>query len=176
MIHEKFKQQETTTFVLRDSSGSTIPLWNSWFSKLRIPYITGRYVKQRTNKNTITNVGHAAANGRISNLGSYSPFVNLALGIGTQGSPNTATALASEITTNGGGRSAATATQITTTLTNDTTSLVHTWTFTGNLAITEEGIFDSATASTGNMMAYQSFSVINVSSGNTLQITHTYQT
>lgn len=126
--------------------------------------------------NTITNVGHAAANGRISNQGSYNPFINIAIGIGTQGSPATSTALASESTTSGAARGAATASQTTTTVTNDTTSLVKTFTFTGSLAITEEGIFDSATASSGTMLAYQSFSAINVISGDTLQITHTYKT
>jgi hypothetical protein len=126
--------------------------------------------------NTITNVGHAAANGRMSNQGSYSPFVNLAIGVGTQGSPSTSTALASESTTNGAQRGAATATQTTTSVTNDTTQLVKTWTFTGSFAITEEGIFDSASASSGSMLAYQSFSAINVISGDTLQVTHTYKT
>lgn len=126
--------------------------------------------------NTITNVGHAAANGRISNQGSYSPFVNIAIGIGTQGTPATSTALASESTTVGAARGAATATQTTTTLTNDTTQLVKTFTFSGSLTITEEGIFDSATASSGSMLAYQSFSAINVINLDTLQITHTYKT
>lgn len=136
----------------------------------------GKIIAYREAHNTITNVGHAAANGRISNIGSYSPFVNIAIGIGTQGTPATSTALASESTTVGAARGAATATQITTTVTNDTTQLVKTFTFTGGLAITEEGIFDSATASSGTMLAYQSFSAINVISGDTLQVTHTYKT
>lgn len=136
----------------------------------------GKVIERRESHNTITNVGHAAANGRMSNQGSYSPFVNIAIGIGTQGTPATSTALASETTTSGGGRGSATATQITTTVTNDTTQLVKTFTFSGTLAITEEGIFDSAVASSGTMLAYQSFSAINVISGDTLQVTHTYKT
>lgn len=136
----------------------------------------GKIIERRESHNTITNVGHAAANGRMSNQGSYSPFVNIAIGIGTQGTPATSTALASETTTSGGGRGSATATQITTTVTNDTTQLVKTFTFSGTLAITEEGIFDSAVASSGTMLAYQSFSAINVISGDTLQVTHTYKT
>jgi hypothetical protein len=145
--------------------------WNTEILHFR----NGKLLSLRLNHNTITNIGHAAANGRISNQGSYSSFVNLAIGIGTQGSPATSTALASEITTNGGARSAATASQITTTVTNDTTQLVHTWTFTGSFAVTEEGIFDNATSG-GNMLAYQSFSAINVVSADTLQVTHTYKT
>lgn len=154
--HEKVKLREVTTEFLLIRNG--------------------QIVLRRSLRNTITNVGHAAANGRMSNQGSYSPFVNIALGVGTQGSPTTATALASESTTNGGGRSAATASQVTTSVTNDTTQLVHTWTFSGSLALTEEGIFDSASASSGSMLAYQSFSVINVVNGDSLQITHKYQT
>lgn len=177
MKHEKLQQIDTTEIVYRDGHGVVVPLWDSWIlPKVRIPFITGRYVSRLTTRNTITNVGHAAGNGRMSNQGGYSPFVNLALGTGTQGSPATSTALAAEITTLGGGRSAASASQVTTTVTNDTTSLAHTWTFSGNLAITEEGIFDSATASTGSMLAYQSFSVINVINGSTLTFTHKYQT
>lgn len=125
--------------------------------------------------NTITNVGHAAGNGAMSGQGGYSAFTAIAIGIGTQGTPATATALASEITTNGGARAGATASQITTTVTNDTTSLVHTWTFTGSFAVTEEGIFDNATSG-GHMLAYQTFAAINVVNTGTLKITHTYQT
>lgn len=136
----------------------------------------GEIINVVYNSNSITNVGHAAGNGRISNQGSYSPFVNLAIGIGTQGTPATSTALASESTTSGAQRGAATATQVTTTVTNDTTQLVKTFTFTGTFAVTEEGIFDSAVASSGSMLAYQSFAAINVVSGDTLQITHKYST
>lgn len=145
----------TTEITVRDANGN-----------LKYPVIR--------HNNTITNVGHAAANGRISNQGSYSPFVNLAIGTGTQATPATSTALATEITTNGGARGAATATQVTTSVTNDTTQLVKTWTFTGSFAITEEGIFDNA-SSGGNMLAYQSFSAINVVSGDQLTVTHKVQ-
>lgn len=98
--------------------------------------------------NLITNVGHAAANGRMSNQGSYSPFVNLAIGLGTSSAVATDQALGQEITSGGGQRAAATATQVTTSVANDTTQLVHTWTFTTSFAVTEEGIFDSATGAT----------------------------
>ena len=177
MKHERIKTIETTEITLKDSQGRRLPLWQPWFnSTVRIPYVTGRYTVRLKLKNTITNVGHAAANGRMSNQGAYSPFVNIALGVGTQATPATSTALASESTTLGGGRGAAAATQTTTTVTNDTTTLIKTFTFSGNLALTEEGIFDSAVASSGSMLAYQSFAVINVTNGLTLTVTHTYQT
>lgn len=144
--------------------------WNTEFLHFRAGKLIGRYLKH----NTITNVGHAAANGRISNQGGYNAFTYLAIGTGTQGSPATSTTLATEITTNGGARANATASQTTTTVTNDTTSLTYTWTFTGSFAVTEEGIFDAV--SSGNMLAYQSFGAINVVNGDTLQVTHTYKT
>lgn len=96
--------------------------------------------------NIITNVGHAGANGRMSNQGSYNPFVNLALGTGTNSVGATDQALFTEATGSGAGRAAGTASQVTTSVTNDTTQLVHTWNFTGSFAITEEGIFDGTTA------------------------------
>ena len=181
-----YRIRGTTEISLRDSSGRLKPLWSEnalgRLARRRLGIdlqsnrLFGHWVDSLSRPNTITNVGHAAGNGRISNQGSYNAMVNLALGTGTQGSPTTSTALAAEITTNGGGRSAATASQVTTTVTNDTTQLVHTWTFTGTLAITEEGIFDSSTANSGNMMAYQSFSAINVVNTDQLTVTHKYQT
>lgn len=152
--HEVVKLREVTTyFTIRDSLGCI--------------------VETRKLKNTITNVGHAVANGLMSNQGSYGFATFLAIGIGTQSAAG-ATALNSEITTAGGARANGTASQVTTTVTNDTTSLTHTWTFTGGFAITEEGILTATSA--GSLLAYQTFAAINVVNGNTLQVTHTYQT
>ncbi len=115
---------------------------------LRCP-LTGTWGDSRVTHNLITNVGHAAANGRISNQGGYSAFVNLCIGIGAAAAAATDQALSQEIITNGLARSAATATQTTTTVTNDTTQLVKTWTAnTAAYALVEEGIVDSATAPT----------------------------
>jgi hypothetical protein len=90
------------------------------------------------------------------------------MGIGT-GTP-TATALQSEISSGGGSRAAVTPASATTTATDDTIRSVKTFTFTGSFAITEEGLFNAA--SSGTMPCSRSFSVINVSSGDSLQITH----
>ncbi len=173
-----------TEFRLFDASGRQKPLWQEnrlgkllrlAGLELRLPSLTGSYELVMTNHNLITNVGHAAANARMSGQGAYSTFVNLAIGTGTTAAAATDTALLTEITTGGGSRGAATATQTTTTVTNDTTQLVKSWTFTASFAITEEGIFDNA-SSGGNMLAHQVFSAINVLSGDSLQITHKYST
>lgn len=183
---EKYRFHGHVEYVLRNATGRVKPLWqeNRLGRWLRLTFgwdvkgfgAFGKRVPCLSIPNTITNVGHAAANGKMSNQGGYGTFTALAIGTGTQGSPATATALSAEITTNGGGRGAAgTITQVTTTVANDTTSLVKAWTFTGSLAITEEGIFDNA-SSGGNMMAYQSFSAINVVNTDQLTVTHKYQT
>ena len=65
---------------------------------------------------------------------------------------------------------------MTATIADDTTQPMTTWwTFSGSFAITEECIIDSATSG-GNMMAYQSFSAVNVVSTDQLTVTHKYQT
>ncbi len=259
---EKINLHEVTTeFVLRDKNGKIKPLWNETFIgrflrnqfnvRSRVPFLTGYYASVLRTHNLITNVGHAGANGRMSNQGSYNPFINLAIGTGALSASATDQALEIEATGNGSNRVAATASQVTTTVTNDTTQLVHTWTFTASFAITEEGIFDGVTAPTqttttqsrintdtsvtvtsgtgftnndflqweqeivqvtvgggsgtfstivraqkgtsavshasgttlnditangNNLLAHQVFSVVNVSSGDSLQCTHTYKT
>jgi hypothetical protein len=92
----------------------------------------------------------------------------IAVGVGTPG----ATTLGSESSTNGGARRGGadvTGTRTTTTTSNDTAQFVTTFTFTGELALTEAGLFNAAEA--GDMLASQSFSAVNVVSGDTLKIT-----
>lgn len=152
--------------------GTPKSMYSPFVTKLRRALGLDVYVLKT--HNLITNVGHAAANGRMSNQGGYSPFTNIAIGIGTTAVAVTDTALQSEITTNGGARGAATTTQVTTSVTNDTTQLVKTFTFTGSFAVTEEGILDNA-VSGGSLLARQVFSAINVVSGDQIQFTHKYQ-
>jgi hypothetical protein len=177
-------KEHNTAIQLFDKDGNVKLLWNEnslgkYFRKhgyeIRVPILTGLYGDFMLTHNLITSVGHAAANGRMSNQGSYSPFVNLAIGTGTTAAAAGDTALQTEITTAGGARGAATATQVTTSVTNDTTQLVKSWTFTGTFAVTEEGILDNG-ASAGSLLSHQVFSVVNVVPTDNLQITHKYQT
>lgn len=179
---ERLITRENTRFELR-RNGQPVPLWREnrfgrWLRRrgreARILFLTGKPVFSLETHNLVTNVGHAAANGRMSNQGGYNPFVYLAIGTGTTAAAATDTTLQTEITTNGGARASATASQVTTTVTNDTTQLVHTWTFTGSFAVTEEGILDAA--SVGNLLARQVFAAINVVSGDSLTVTHKYST
>ena len=116
----------------------------------------------------ITNVGKAQGAGLLNGVVT-SPFTYLAIGIGTAAPAVTDTALASEISTGGGARAAATCTRVTTTVTNDTAQLYKEWTFTASFAVTECGAFDAASA--GNMLFRQTFTAKNVESGDKFQLT-----
>lgn len=133
---------------------------------LVIPYVTGTWKYGGVISNTITDVGKKIC---ADQLGGTTTSPVTAVAIGT-GSP-TATALGSEITTGGGSRGAATVSNQTTTTTGDTERWTRTFNFTGSFSITEEGLFDNNTSG-GNMLASQSFSAVNVGSGDSLQITH----
>lgn len=182
-VLERLTAREVNTEFCLMRAGRLVPLWREnalgrWLRRhgveARIPLLTGVWTPVLATHNLITNVGHAGSNGRMSNQGSYNPFTYLAIGIGTTAAAATDTALQSEITTLGGARSLGTASQVTTTVANDTTQLVHTWTFTGSFAVTEEGILDAAAA--GNLLAHQVFAAVNVVSGDSLTVTHKYST
>jgi hypothetical protein len=93
-------------------------------------------------------------------------------GTGT-GAASSATAVTTTSTTEA--RSSATPSQVTTTTTNDTLQLLATITAAGTRAITEVGAFDAAGTGSpptgGNMDLYGSFSVINLSSGDSIAFT-----
>lgn len=165
---------ETTILHLRN--GKPIKVFNSnklWkFIKkhfnldLKIPFLLGNWTDQGIRLNTVTTVGKALVAQLIGGISST--YVRaIALGIGT---PST-TALGSEITTGGGGRGAATISNETTDLTNDTCQFVKTFTFSSNYAVTEEGLFNNSTSG-GVMFASQSFSAIDVVDTDQIQIIH----
>ncbi|KKT30495.1 MAG: hypothetical protein UW18_C0015G0006 [Microgenomates group bacterium GW2011_GWF1_44_10] len=133
---------------------------------LQIPFLTGMWSLSGIKMNTITSVGKKATADQLGGT-TTSPVTAIALGVGTP----SATALGSESTTNGGSRGAATVSNTTTDTTGDTEQWVKTFTFTGSLALTEEGLFDNNTSG-GIMLASQTFSAINVVDTDTLQITH----
>jgi hypothetical protein len=132
---------------------------------LKIPFITGKYTKEGLMYNTITTAGLSETAKLLGGV-SADPISHMAIGIGTGGT----TALNSEITTVGGQRVAVTPTSETTTSAGDTIRSVNTYEFTGSKAVTEEGLFNATPA--GDMIAYRTFSAINVGDGDSLQITH----
>lgn len=168
-------------FELLDKSAKPLFQPNKLWIKLKeffgidliIPYVTGYYTTNAVKMNTIVNVGKKKAADQIGGT-TTAPVTAIALGTGTTAAAAGDTALETEITTNGGSRGAATVTNTTTTTTGDTEQWQKTFTFTGNLAITEEGLLDNNTSG-GIMLARQVFSAVNVVNNDTLQITHKVQ-
>lgn len=132
---------------------------------VQLPFITGKWTLNGVMYNTIAATGLSESAKLLGGIAA-DPISHMAIGIGTP----SATALGSEIATNGGQRAAVTPTSQTTTITGDTNRSVNTFTFTGSFAVTEEGLFNAGAA--GDMIASRSFSAINVTSGDSLQITH----
>lgn len=77
------------------------------------------------------------------------PFTYLAVGTSTTAFVASQTTLVAEITDTGLARALATGSRVTTTVTNDTTQWVYTWTASGSKTIEEVGYF---TASSGGVM------------------------
>lgn len=132
----------------------------------------GKVIESRLVKNIITNAGKSEIANLAGNVSSPVAFTYLALGIGTAAADATDTVLGSEITNTGLGRSAATVSRVTTTVTNDTLQLVKEWTATGAKAVTEVGAFNNA--STGTMLGRQVFSAINTANGDTIEVTYKF--
>jgi len=129
----------------------------------------GNVLEERHGPNTIQLAGHAHVANRMSEL-TQSAMGWMGIGTGT-GQLTTVTTLASEISRNalvaGYPSQAAGASDY---------QVVYKgfWTAgAGSGAITEAGIFNSATAGTGSMLAYQNFTVINKGASDKLTITWT---
>jgi hypothetical protein len=137
---------------------------------LRINFLTGFWTINPIRDNLITTKGHQQIAQQLGGT-TTTPMTAMAIGTGTNAASISDTQLQTEITTLGGARAAGTITNVTVTATLDSEQWVHTWNFTGTFAVTEEGILDN-NASGGNMLAHQVFSVVNVVSGDSLQITH----
>lgn len=161
--------------VLKDKDGNKKPLFQSnWVWELlfrlfkvdfKIPFITGHWTLDGIVHNTIPNTGLAVMAKRTGEV-AVNGITHMAIGVGTP----SATALGSESTTNGGERTAVTPVSSTTTTTDDTITSVNTFSFTGALALTEEGLFNDDTA--GSMIASSTWSVINVDNTDSLEFTH----
>jgi hypothetical protein len=134
-----------------------------------IPVLFGMPSYSMTISNLVTNAGMAGVASRVNGNGAEAAFTYIAIGTGATAAAAADTTLVTEITTNGGQRANATASRTTTDVTNDTATLVNTFTFTGSFAVTESGVLNAASA--GTLLARQVFSAINVVSGDSLQIT-----
>lgn len=118
----------------------------------------------------ITNAGVAIqAKRMIGATPSQAEPKYVAMGVGATGAARTAvagdTALSSEVET----RTTGTASNVTTTVTNDTYQVVGTVAATTSRAVDEAGLFDASTS--GNLMISATFAVQNLSNGDSIQFT-----
>lgn len=145
-------------------------LWNKLAAfGLQLPGLTGSFGLSRNIHNLVTNTGFAGVASRINGSGAEAAFTYIAMGTGAVAAAVTDTTLGTELSTLGLSRAAATASRVTTTVTNDTTQLVNTFSITGTAAVTESGVLNAA--SVGVLLCRQVFSAINVVNGDSLQIT-----
>jgi len=119
--------------------------------------------------NLITDAGKAGMASRLNGSGAESAFTYIGIGTGTASAGASDTALGSEITTGGGARASATVSRVTTDVTDDTAQAVVTFNFTAGFAVTETALFNASSA--GTMLNRQVFSAVNVTSGDSLQVT-----
>ncbi len=170
-------------FQVRDKDGKLKKLWNEnvlgKFLRTRLGldlqgiFFLGRWDTKMQFHNLIPSAGKAGMASRCNGVGSEAAFTYLAVGIGTTAPASGNTALESEITDSGLERAAATCTRITTSVTNDTAQLDKTWTVSGSKAVTEAGALNAS--SNGTLLGRQTFTAINVVSGDSLQITYKFQ-
>jgi hypothetical protein len=178
----KLHLTENVTYQLFDKNGKAKKIFKEnrlwkWVKKLfhldlQIPLLTGTWGYSKTLANLITTAGKAGVASRINGDGSEAAFTYLAVGTGTTAADAADTTLETEIVDSGMERAAATASRVTTDVTNDTAQLVKTWTVTGTKAVTECGALNAA--STGTLLGRQVFSAINVVSGDTLAVTYKF--
>lgn len=109
-----------------------------------------------------TNAGKAAAAAAVIAAATMK-YLGWGTGSGQTASSNALATAAAEARVTG------TMSNVTTSVTNDTVQIVGTITASGSRAITEVGVFDASTS--GNMDIYGDFSVINLSSGDSIAFT-----
>jgi len=128
---------------------------------------TGKLFAVRGVKNLIVTAGL----GEIAKLVGYNlngtSFRYIQAGTGT----TAATAGDTDIETKEGAKVAATVTNETTTVTDDTIRFVATISFTSSKAITEAAITNNSADATGELLARQVFSAINVNNGDSIEFT-----
>ena len=133
----------------------------------------GEVIAQRRFANLIVDAGKAEVAALLGAVAGGAAFTYLAVGTGTVAPAATDTALGAEITTGGLARAASTNTRVTTTVANDTLQMVEEWTASASHAVTEAGAFNAASA--GDMLCRQTFEVINLVSGDKLEVSYKVQ-
>lgn len=129
--------------------------------------IIKRIQKKAIDQDLVVTAGKAAVAGLILTDISVNDFDYLAIGTGVTGPVPGNTTLETETH-----RETGTGTRVTTTVTNDTAQLVHTFTgYSGTEAVTEIGMLNAAAA--GDLLMRQTFTALNVdwTAGDSIQMT-----
>lgn len=162
-----FQEYVWTSALIR--KGVISPQWiNSWYAPFIAPLLGYSTLIKKT-RNKIVNAGLALAAGLLNGSGSPTTPTYIAVGTGTTAVAATDTTLVTETAASGLTRAAATVSLVTTTVTNDTAQWLKSFSVSGTVAVTESGVFNASSG--GTMLCRQTFSAVNVVSGDTLQIT-----
>ncbi len=137
--------------------------------KITIRDINGKIREEFEVYNTVVSAGKAQL-ALLAGDASAVPFTYLAVGTSSTAVTVGQTALQAEITDTGLARASATVSRTTTTVTNDTLSLVYTWTASGTKAIEEIGIFNAS--SSGTMLARALTTTKTINNGETITATY----
>lgn len=182
-MFDETKIEGELTLTLKDKSGKTKKLWaenklgylirNYLGFDLQGIFFLGHWTDKLIFKNLIPTAGKAGMASRCNGSGGEAAFTYLAVGTGSTGPAAGNTTLEAEISDSGLARASASVSRVTTTVTNDTAQLDKTWSVTGTKAVTEAGALNDA--STGTLLGRQTFSVINVINGDSLQIIYKFK-
>lgn len=118
----------------------------------------------------VTNSGKAiAAKRQLGASPSQAEPKFIAVGVGATGAARTAAAADAALSSEQESRASGTGSTVTTSQTNDTYQTVGTVTATATRAVDEAGTFDASSA--GNIDVSATFAVVNLASGDSLQLT-----
>ncbi len=186
VISRQFDIPYNVEYVLRDQHGNVKPIFQenrlfTWLMKHgilsphapKIPFLLGHWGTSKSLSNLVTSAGKAGMASRANGSGGEAAFTYIATGTGNTAANVADTTLQTELAASGLSRVSATASRVTTSVTNDTAQLQTTFTVTGTQAVTESGVLNAA--STGTLLARQVFSAINVVNGDSLQLTWKFQ-
>lgn len=182
-LHGRFRLKYNLKIQVRDRFGNIKPQFQlnklgrylfekGLIAKDTINLALGSFVPVLDISNLVTDAGKAGVASRVNGSGGEAAFTYIAVGTGTTAANAADTTLQTEIIDSGLARAAATASRVTVDVTNDGARLVYTFSVTGTKAVTESGVLNAASA--GVLLARQVFSAINVVSGDSLQITWTF--
>lgn len=114
----------------------------------------------------VVNKGKEIIVDRIMGAGTEPKFIAWGTGAGTAAAADTTL-----FTEGPEARTTGTSSKVTTTTTNDTYQVTGTVTATGTRAVTNAGLFDVVTSSSGNMFVKGDFTTVNLSNGDSIAFT-----